>query len=103
MIFLPKEDKLMMFYGKECPECEVVRERLERLRKEEGIEVKEYEVWHDSNNQSLMMKHAEERCIGVPFLFNKETNEYICGSSSYEKIKKWAEGEELGEEVKEWE
>ncbi|MFW6064909.1 MAG: hypothetical protein ACOC8Y_04975 [Candidatus Natronoplasma sp.] len=98
---MPKEKKLMMFYGKECPDCQEVRERLEKLREQENIDVKEYEVWHDSNNQSLMMKFAEERCIGVPFLFNKETNEYICGAASYEKIKKWAEGKEMGEKVKE--
>jgi len=98
-----KEENLMMFYGEECPECKEAIENLERLQDEEGIEVKQYEVWHDSNNQSLMMKYAEERCVGVPFLFNKETNEYICGPSSYEKIKRWAEGEELEEEVKEWE
>ncbi len=92
---MPKEGRLMIFYGEECPECEKARERLDRLEEEEDLEVERYEVWHDSNNQSLMMKYAEERCIGVPFLFNRETNEYICGPSSYEKIKRWAKGEEV--------
>jgi len=100
---LSKEKKLILFYGEECPDCQKIKERLDRLKDEEDIEVEKYEVWHDSNNQSLMMKYAEERCIGVPFLFNKETNEYICGSSSYKTIKKWAKGKELDEEVKGWE
>ncbi|MFP4001718.1 MAG: hypothetical protein ACLFSM_09235 [Thermoplasmata archaeon] len=99
---MTKEAELMMFYGKECPNCQEVKKRLERLREQENIDVKEYEVWHDSNNQALMMKFAEQRCIGVPFLFNKETNEYICGEASYEKIKKWAKGKELEGDVKEW-
>jgi len=88
----------MLFYGRECPECDRAIERLERLEEEEGIKVSKYEVWHDSNNQSKMMKYAEERCIGVPFLFNKETKQYICGESNYERIKRLAEGKEIKED-----
>ena len=87
---MPKEADLMMFYGRECPVCEKVKERLDKLKEEEDIEVKRYEVWHDSNNQSLMMKFAEDRCMGVPFLFNKKTGDYLCGEKQYEDIKEWA-------------
>ncbi|MFW6048302.1 MAG: glutaredoxin family protein [Candidatus Natronoplasma sp.] len=94
---MPKEEKLILFFGKECPECKNVMEKLGRLEEDENIKVSQYEVWHNSKNQSLMMKYTEERCIGVPFLFNKETGEYICGESNYERIKKWAKGKKLEE------
>lgn len=89
----------MMFYGRESPECKEMNKLLDRLEEEEGIEVKCLEVWHDSSNQSLMMKYAEERCIGVPFLFNSDTGDYICGESSYKRVKEWAKEEETGSEV----
>lgn len=90
---MSKEADLMMFYGKESPACKEVKDYLEKIEKEEEIEIKKLEVWHDSSNQSIMMKYAEERCVGVPFLYNKKTGEYLCGKHDFETVKNWALGE----------
>jgi len=63
---------------------------VERLEKEEGVEVKKYEVWHDENNVREMEKYAKASCLGVPFFFNTDTNASICGEADYKELKKWA-------------
>lgn len=82
---------LIEFYGKECPHCEKMAVLVERLRAEEGIEIEQFEVWHDEAN----MARAEEcdkvaKCGGVPFFFNTETKKALCGEATYEELKKWA-------------
>jgi hypothetical protein len=37
-----------------------------------------------------MMEYDKGYCGGVPFFFNTETEEYICGEAPYEKLKNWA-------------
>ena len=80
---------LLEFYGKECPHCKKMRPLLERLEKE-GLEIKRYEVWHDEKNAKLMETYAKDKCLGVPFLFNTETQDFICGEADYKRVKEWA-------------
>lgn len=81
---------LYEFYGQECPHCHAMRPLVERLEKEEGVKVEKYEVWHNDENRKKMMQYAEGRCMGVPFYFNTDTENFICGEADYETLKKWA-------------
>ncbi|NPV50770.1 MAG: hypothetical protein HPY60_06185 [Candidatus Methanofastidiosum sp.] len=82
----------MEFYGAECPTCKEMEKHLLKLKEVEGIEVTQFEVWHNSINQSIMMKYAKSRCMGVPFLFNKKNETFLCGLHDYESVKNWAKG-----------
>jgi thiol-disulfide isomerase/thioredoxin len=81
---------LLEFYGEECPHCKKMKPLLERLEKEAGLEIKSYEVWHDEKNEKLMEGYSKDKCLGVPFLFNTETQNFICGEEDYKRIKEWA-------------
>jgi thiol-disulfide isomerase/thioredoxin len=82
---------LLNFYGKECPHCEKMHTVVERLNKEEGIEIERLEVWHDNANlQKLKDLDPKEECGGVPYFYNTKTNKSICGEASYEELKSWA-------------
>ncbi len=81
---------LLEFYGKECPHCFAIRPFLEKLEEEKGVKIERYEVWHNEKNAEFMAKYAKNRCDGVPFLFNTDTEDFICGEESYERIKEWA-------------
>jgi thiol-disulfide isomerase/thioredoxin len=81
---------LLEFYGRECPHCIAIRPFLELLEKEELVQIKRYEVWHDQENAKIMEKYAKDRCEGVPFLFNTETKDFVCGEADYKRIKEWA-------------
>jgi len=49
------------------------------------------EVWHDSKNRSRYDKSNNIiKCTGVPFFYNEETHESLCGAVPYEKFKAWA-------------
>ena len=66
---------------------------LDRLEKTNGIRVKRIEVWHNASNLSIMMKYAEGKCSAVPFLYNRKTGKYFCGSvPPDEKLISWAKG-----------
>lgn len=67
--------------------------RIERLEKETGLGVERYEVWHDPKNAKKLEEYDKNGCGGVPFFINTETKETICGEIVYEKLKKWALGE----------
>lgn len=90
-------NRLIEFYGTECVHCREVDPLIEKLEREEGVKVTRLEVWHNSENAALMDKlDRDERgqtlCGGVPFFYNEKTGKKICGTTSYEKLKKWALG-----------
>ncbi len=43
-----------LFYGKECPHCEAEQEYLKKYEKDQNIEIKKYEVWHNKDNSELL-------------------------------------------------
>ncbi|PJE50978.1 MAG: hypothetical protein COV29_01720 [Candidatus Yanofskybacteria bacterium CG10_big_fil_rev_8_21_14_0_10_36_16] len=63
---------------------------VERLEKEHGIKVEKYEVWHNEENAKKMAEYADGVCAGVPFFFNTETKQAICGAAPYEALVEWA-------------
>lgn len=82
--------KLLEFYGEECPHCRKMDRLVERLEEEEGVEFDKFEVWHNEENARKFRELDGGRCGGVPFFYNEETEEYICGEVSYEKFREWA-------------
>lgn len=63
---------------------------VEQLEKESSLTVEKYEIWHNEENSRLMDEYDTNLCGGVPFFYNTETKEWICGETSYEKLKSWA-------------
>lgn len=85
---------LYEFYGKECPHCKKMKPLVTNL-KEEGFDVEQREVWHDEDNAALMDKYDDGKCGGVPFFYNTESDQFICGETSFENLVAWAEGDEV--------
>ena len=83
---------LIEFYGTECVHCREMEPLIKRLEKEEELKVEKLEVWHNTDNLNIMRELDKGYCGGVPFFYNKKTNKWICGSTSYEKFKEWALG-----------
>lgn len=84
---------LLEFYGQECPHCLKMADLISRLKNEAGINIKQYEVWHNDENLKKMQEQDKGLCGGVPFFWNTESGKFICGETSYEELKKWAIGE----------
>lgn len=82
---------LLEFYGRECPHCHNMDPLVDRLEKETGVKLEKIEVWHNTENAKKMEEYDKGRCEGVPFFVNTETDDIICGESSYEELKKWAQ------------
>jgi len=78
---------LIEFYGQECPHCLKVAPLVERLRKDAGVVIEQYEVWHNEENLKKMRELAEGLCGGVPFFINTDTGKTICGETSYDELK----------------
>jgi thiol-disulfide isomerase/thioredoxin len=83
---------LMMFTGTECTHCHEMEPLVEKLEKETGVKVERLEVWHNSKNAEMLQKLDKGFCGGIPFFYNKITGKWICGSTSYDKLKTWALG-----------
>lgn len=86
---------LYEFYGDGCPHCEKMEPKIEELQEEENVEVEQLEVWHDEENAELMEEYDEGICGGVPFFFNTESEQWICGETDIETLKSWAAGDEV--------
>lgn len=86
---------LYEFYGDGCPHCEKMEPKIEELQEEENVEVEQLEVWHDEENAELMEEYDEGFCGGVPFFFNTESEQWICGETDIETLKSWAAGDEV--------
>ncbi|MDY6771679.1 MAG: hypothetical protein SV186_07050 [Candidatus Nanohaloarchaea archaeon] len=85
---------LYEFYGEECPHCKAMEDKVENL-KDAGVEVKQLEVWHDEDNAAKMEEFDDGKCGGVPFFYNTETDEWICGETDFHTLEQWAAGEEV--------
>jgi thiol-disulfide isomerase/thioredoxin len=90
-------ERLLMFSGAECKHCKEMNPLVDKVSKELGIKIEHVEVWHDSQNKRLMESYdkdekGNEFCGGVPFFFNEKTKKKICGNTTYDKLKVWAEG-----------
>jgi thiol-disulfide isomerase/thioredoxin len=83
---------LLEFYGTECPHCERMKPLVEQLKKEEGLEVEQHEVWHNEENEKKRQEYDQGFCGGVPFFYNTETKDWLCGSTDYDTFKHWAKG-----------
>ena len=83
---------LLYFYGDDCPHCKKVDVVAAKLEFEDGIKLDRIEVWHNKDNEKQMVRLDTEPCGGVPFLINLDTGKTICGETTYEEMKKWAEG-----------
>lgn len=86
---------LYEFYGEECPHCENMEPKVEQLQEEEDAEIKQLEVWNDEENAEKMAEYDDGLCGGVPFFYNTESEEWICGETSIETLKAWANGEKV--------
>jgi len=85
-------DKLLFFMGTECSKCHEMEPLVEQLEKETSVKVTKLEVYHDAENQKLMMKITKDGslCGQLPFFFNEATQENVCGKCDYAALKKWA-------------
>lgn len=66
---------------------------VERLKKEQGVEIESLEVWHNEANEAKFVEMDKDRCGGVPFFINTQTDKWICGEATYEELVAWAKGE----------
>jgi thiol-disulfide isomerase/thioredoxin len=82
--------KLIEFYGTECKHCREMESLMRRLEQELEIKIERLEVWHNAENKKKWEELDQGRCGGIPFFWNEDTKEFICGSASYEKLKEWA-------------
>src|SRR3989344_6726535 len=81
---------LLFFYGEECSHCHKMLPLVQKLEKEAGINIEKLETWHDEKNQGKLRDCDKQLCGGVPFFFNTESKNFLCGENSYEKLKEWA-------------
>ena len=52
--------EITLYYGRECPKCEQLREWFDEVGAEYGLEVTEIEVWHDADNREAFVAAGEE-------------------------------------------
>lgn len=83
---------LLFFFGTECTHCHEMEPLIERLEKETGLKVEKLESWHDEENAKLLAEYDKGLCGGVPFMYNTQSQKFICGNCEYEVLKNWAEG-----------
>lgn len=81
---------LLEFYGLECEHCKKVFPLIEKLEKEEGIKIVQYEVWHNEENAKKLESFDVGLCGIVPFFINEKSEKFLCGEVTYEELKSWA-------------
>ena len=82
------------FYGKECPHCITMMPIVDKMIAE-GVDIKKHETWHDDKNAELMMTFDKGLCGGVPFLYNTDSKQFICGEADEKTLRKWAAGDKV--------
>ncbi|PIZ53285.1 hypothetical protein COY25_03740 [Candidatus Uhrbacteria bacterium CG_4_10_14_0_2_um_filter_41_7] len=66
---------------------------VEKLEKELGVTVEKFEVWNNDENAKKLETVDKGLCGGVPFFFNTENHQFICGGTDEETLRAWMKGE----------
>ncbi len=77
------------FYGTECPHCHTMLSIVEKLNKE-GVKIEILETWHNDANAKKLETFDTDLCGGVPFFYDSETKNFICGETTEEHVREWA-------------
>ncbi len=85
---------LLEFYGKECPHCIAMMPEVDALIAA-GRKIEKFEVWHDEANAKKMEQYDRGLCGGVPFFYNTDSGQFICGEADALTLKNWAEGKKV--------
>ena len=83
---------LLYFYGNDCKHCEEMNNVIKRLEDEDFL-IEWQEVFDNKDNEAVMISYDKDRCGGVPFFYNTETDKYICGEAGYLEARALAVGE----------
>lgn len=81
---------LYEFYGEECSHCKEMAPKVDELQEKENVEVNQLEVWNNEENAEKMKRLDDGKCGGVPFFYNTESDEWICGETDLESLRNWA-------------
>mmetsp|Transcript_5575 Transcript_5575/g.5764 ORF Transcript_5575/g.5764 Transcript_5575/m.5764 type:complete len:123 (+) Transcript_5575:145-513(+) len=88
---LVKDKNLMYFYGESCPFTRRAEPHVQCLENNIGRRLQRFEVYGSKENQELYAKLGGiENCGGVPYFYNLETGESICGLSQCAALIDWA-------------
>ncbi|MDP2631488.1 MAG: thioredoxin family protein [Candidatus Uhrbacteria bacterium] len=84
---------LLEFFGETCPHCIEMIPLVEKMEKENKVNVEKFEVWNSDENAKKMEEYDTGLCGGVPFFYNTDSKKFLCGSSDYDALVAWAKGE----------
>ncbi len=85
---------LLDFYGAECPHCISMMPIIDKLISE-GFDIEKLETWHNEENADRLQKYDRGLCGGVPFFYNTDSKQWICGATDETQLRKWAKGEKV--------
>lgn len=86
---------LYEFFGDGCPHCEKMEPKVKDLEEDENVSVEQLEVWNNQENAEKQAELDDGKCGGVPFFYNTETDEWICGEANKQTLVQWANGKEV--------
>jgi glutaredoxin-related protein len=68
-------EKVILFYGKECPHCQIVEDYISKNKIADKVEFSQAEVFHNQSNQKIFLEKyktcgvTDEKEMGVPMLW----------------------------------
>lgn len=88
----PVNENLIFFYGGACPYTPRAEKLIQCLERHTQRPVVRMETWQNKDNYDKFVEvGGPDKCGGVPFLFNMETKESICGvPRTLDQVKQWA-------------
>ncbi|KAJ8907658.1 hypothetical protein NDN08_007767 [Rhodosorus marinus] len=88
-----QQSHLLEFYGIDCDHCVDMEPLIQKLREEEGLGIRRFEVWSNEDNFRVLQRLDQgSACGGVPYFYNKHTRGWICGATTYQNFRNWALG-----------
>lgn len=86
--------ELIAFHGPECDLCDEMEPFMRKVEKELGKRILRFDVGSSTKNYNLLLRlDHENRCGGLPYFYNRATHRAICGATTCDNLRKWANGE----------
>ena len=74
-------------------ESDFMQETMQEVETDAELKIKRFNIEKRANFE-MFEALASGNCRGAPFFYNRDTHFWICGATSYENLRDWAEGDE---------
>ncbi|AFZ80701.1 hypothetical protein BEWA_001080 [Theileria equi strain WA] len=86
-----KYPHLLAFHSEDCDFCKDMDVVIDKVVKDCKVHIDKFYVSNEDHYRLFLKLDKRTKCGGLPFYYNMVTHRHICGATTYQNLRAWAE------------